>query len=79
MITTTKLKLTTDYNQIYILLKTMLWIDQLEDYQDELVKLEDEINFESKPERIKELQARRDEIINVLSRDKEDRRFYFNY
>lgn len=57
----------------------MLWIDQLEDYQDELVKLEDEINFESKPERIKELQARRDEIINILSRDKEDRRFYINY
>ena len=57
----------------------MLWIDQLEDYQDELVKLEDEINFENKPERIKELQERRDEIINILSRDKEDRRFYFNY
>ena len=57
----------------------MLWIDQLEEYQDELVKLEDEINFESKPERIKELQARRDEIINILSRDKEDRRFYINY
>lgn len=57
----------------------MLGIDQLEDYQDELVKLEDEINFESKIERIRELQARRDEIINVLSRDKEDRRFYVNY
>lgn len=57
----------------------MLWIDQLEDYQDELVKLEDEINFEDKIERIRELQARRDEIINILSRDKEDRRFYINY
>ena len=57
----------------------MLWIDQIEDYQDELVKLEDEINFEDKIERIRELQARRDEIINVLSRDKEDRRFYINY
>lgn len=57
----------------------MLWIDQLEDYQDELVKLEDEINFEDRIERIRELQARRDEIINVLSRDKEDRRFYINY
>ena len=57
----------------------MLWIDQLEDYQDELVKLEDEINFEDKKERIRELQARRDEIINVLSKDKEDRRFYINY
>jgi hypothetical protein len=57
----------------------MLWIDQLEDYQDELVKLEDEINFEEKIERIRELQARRDEIINVLSKDKEDRRFYINY
>jgi RNAse (barnase) inhibitor barstar len=57
----------------------MLWIDQLEDYQDELVKLEDEINFEDREERRRELQARRDEIINVLSRDKEDRRFYFNY
>ena len=57
----------------------MLGIDQLEDYQDELVKLEDEINFEDKIERIRELQARRDEIINILSRDKEDRRFYLNY
>lgn len=57
----------------------MLWIDQLEDYQDELVKLEDEINFEDNKERIRELQARRDEIINILSRDKEDRRFYINY
>lgn len=57
----------------------MLWIDQLEDYQDELVKLEDEINFESKPERIKELQARRDEIINVLSMDKEDRVYFMSY
>ena len=57
----------------------MLWIDQLEDYQDELVKLEDEINFEDRIERIRELQARRDEIINILSRDKEDRRFYINY
>jgi RNAse (barnase) inhibitor barstar len=57
----------------------MLWIDQLEDYQDELVKLEDEINFEDREERRRELQARRDEIINVLSRDKEDRRFYINY
>lgn len=57
----------------------MLWIDQLEDYQDELVKLEDEINFEDREERRRELQARRDEIINILSRDKEDRRFYINY
>lgn len=57
----------------------MLWIDQLEDYQDELIKLEDEINFEDREERRRELQARRDEIINVLSRDKEDRRFYINY
>ena len=57
----------------------MLWIDQLEEYQDELVKLEDEINFEDREERIRELQARRDEIINILSRDKEDRRFYINY
>lgn len=57
----------------------MLWIDQLEDYQDELVKLEDEINFENRSERLKELQARRDEIINILSRDKEDRRYFINY
>jgi hypothetical protein len=57
----------------------MLWIDQLEDYQDELVKLEDEISFEDKIERIRELQARRDEIINILSRDKEDRRYFINY
>lgn len=57
----------------------MLWIDQIEDYQDELVKLEDEINFEDREERRRELQARRDEIINILSRDKEDRRFFINY
>ena len=57
----------------------MLGIDQLEDYQDELVKLEDEINFEDREEVRRELQARRDEIINILSRDKEDRRFYINY
>ena len=57
----------------------MLWIDQLEEYQDEIVKLDDEINFESREEVRRELQARRDEIINILIRDKEDRRFYFNY
>lgn len=57
----------------------MLWIDQLEDYQDELVKIEDEINFEDREEIRRELKARRDEIINILSRDKEDRRFYINY
>ena len=57
----------------------MLWIDQLEDYQDELVKLEDEINFEDREERRRELQARRDEIINVLSRDKEDRAYFMSY
>ena len=57
----------------------MLWIDQLKDYEDELVKLEDEINFEERKEKLKELQARRDEIVNILNMDKEDRRFYFNY
>lgn len=57
----------------------MLWIDQLKDYEDELVKLEDEINFEDREEVRRELQARRDEIVNILTRDKEDRRFYFNY
>ena len=57
----------------------MLWIDQLKDYEDELVKLEDEINFEERKEKLNELQARRDEIVNILNMDKEDRRFYFNY
>ncbi len=57
----------------------MLWIDQLEDYQDELVKLEDEIAFENRENVRRELQARRDEIVNILIRDKEDRRFFINY
>ena len=57
----------------------MLWIDQLEDYQDELVKLEDEINFEDREEVRRELQARRDEIVNILIRDKEDRAYFMSY
>ena len=57
----------------------MLWIDQIEDYQDELVKLEDEIAFENRENVRRELQARRDEIINILSRDKEDRAYFMSY
>lgn len=57
----------------------MLWVDQIEDYQNELVKLEDELHFEEREEIRRELLERRQEIINILTMDKEDRRFYFNY
>lgn len=57
----------------------MLWVDQLDDYHDELVKLEDELYFEKREEVRKQIRERMDEIVNILSRDKEDRRFYFNY
>ena len=57
----------------------MLWVDQLDDYHDELVKLEDELYFEEREEVRKQIRERMDEIANILSRDKEDRRFYFNY
>lgn len=56
----------------------VLWIDQIEDYQNELVKLEDELHFEDREEERKMLLERRQEIINILNMDKEDRKFYFN-
>lgn len=57
----------------------MLWVDQIEDYQNELVWLEDELHFEDKEEERRVLLERRQEIINILTMDKEDRKFYFNY
>lgn len=57
----------------------MLWVDQIEDYQNELVKLEDELHFETREEIRKQIRERIDDIANILSRDKEDRKFYFNY
>ena len=57
----------------------MLWVDQIEDYQDELVKIEDEIYFEQREKERRILIERRNEIITLLENDKEDRRFYFNY
>lgn len=57
----------------------MLWIDQVEDYHNELVKLEDELYFEEREEMRREISERIDEIANILIQDKEDRRFYFNY
>jgi len=57
----------------------MLGIDQIEKYQNELVYLEDELHFEEREEEIKLLRERRQEIINILMQDKEDRNFYFNY
>lgn len=57
----------------------MLWVDQIEDYQNELVWLEDELHFEDREEERKNLLERRQEIINILIMDKEDRKFYFNY
>lgn len=57
----------------------MLWVDQIEDYQNELVKLEDELHFETREEIKKQIRERIDDIANILSRDKEDRKFYFNY
>ena len=57
----------------------MLWVDQIEDYQDELVKIEDEIYFEQREKERRILIERRNEIITILENDKEDRRFYFNY
>ena len=57
----------------------MLWIDKIEDYHNELVELEAELHFEEREEERRELLERRQEIINILMMDKEDRKFYFNY
>ena len=57
----------------------MLWVDQIEDYQDELVRIEDDLHFETNEKIIRALVERRNEIITILENDKEDRRFYFNY
>lgn len=57
----------------------MLWVDQIEDYQDELVRIEDDLHFETNEKIIRALVERRNEIITLLENDKEDRRFYFNY
>lgn len=57
----------------------MLGVDQIEDYQNELVWLEDEIHFENREKERRMLIERRNEIITILENDKEDRRFYFNY
>lgn len=54
----------------------LLWVDQIEDYQNELVKLEDELHFEESPEVRQQLLERRQEIINILMQDQEERRFY---
>jgi hypothetical protein len=57
----------------------MLGVDQIEDYQDELVRIEDDLHFETNEKIIKALKERRDEIATILNNDKEDRKFYFNY
>jgi len=57
----------------------MLWVDQIEDYQDELVRIEDDLHFETNEKIIRALVERRNEIITILENDKEDRKFYFNY
>lgn len=57
----------------------MLWVDQIEDYQDELVRIEDDLHFETNEKIIRALRERRDEIATILENDKEDRKFYFNY
>jgi len=56
----------------------VLWVDQIEDYQNELVKIEDELHFEDREEEIRMLKDRKQEIINILMNDQEDRKFYFN-
>lgn len=56
----------------------VLWVDQIEDYQNELVKIEDELHFEDREEERRMLLERRQEIINTLMVDQEDRKFYFN-
>jgi hypothetical protein len=57
----------------------MLGVDQIEDYQDELVRIEDDLHFETNENILKALRERRDEIVTILNNDKEDRKFYFNY
>lgn len=57
----------------------ILWVDQIEDYQDELVRIEDDLHFETDERILKSLKERRDEIATILENDKEDRKFYFNY
>ena len=44
----------------------MLWVDQIEDYQNELVKLEDELHFETREEIKKQIRERIDEVNNLL-------------
>jgi hypothetical protein len=57
----------------------MLGVDQIEDYQDELVRIDDDLHFETNEKIIRALRERRDEIATILENDKEDRKFYFNY
>ena len=57
----------------------MLGVDQIEDYQDELVRIDDDLHFETNEKIIRALRERRDEIVTILENDKEDRKFYFNY
>lgn len=54
----------------------ILGIDQIEDYYNELEKLNNQIAKEKDQELQNELRNRRREIINILKLDKEDRRFY---
>lgn len=54
----------------------ILGIDQIDDYYDELEKLNNEISKEKDKEMQNELRNRRREIVHILELDKEDRRFY---
>lgn len=55
----------------------MLGIDQIDEYYDELERLNKDISEEKDEKMLKALRERRQEVYEILSRDKEDKRFYF--
>lgn len=57
----------------------MLGIDQIDEYYDELERLNNDISKEKDEEMLKTLRERRQEVYEILSRDKDDKKFYFNY
>lgn len=54
----------------------MLGIDQIDDYCNEIEKLNKQIAEEKDQQIQNELRDRRREIVEILNKDKEDRSFY---
>ena len=55
----------------------MLWVDQIDDYYDEIEQLNNEIAKEKDTDKQNILRDRRREIVDILNKDKEDKHFYF--